>query len=412
MTPPLRKLAIIYTTFPVRSETFLQREFIALSRLDLELEIWSLHGGEAAFSGFSVRRFSKWRLWRLVYRIPREWVARPRIFLELLRLLLSGGHHPSNLNLGENLLGIGFAIVEAPAFRAARPDLIHGAWGSLPAMAAWLLSRLCSTPFTFEAHAYDLFEHGGDWFLREKIRATSLIRTSTASGRTRLLESGAGPDKVRLVRRGLLPMPGFPERESVREPIRFLSVGRLVEKKGFLRQIGILAALRESGIDFSVRVVGDGPLRDAIRNAIESRGLGDRVHLTGWMPADEVARAMAGADVLLHTGRIARSGDRDGLPNVVGEAMAAGAIILSAEGEGVSEAVIDGKTGLLCPLDDDTAWIAAVRSILDHPVMAARLRTAARLWVETEFDATRNMAGWVECLRRLETGVNSDEGLF
>ncbi|MEZ5277519.1 MAG: glycosyltransferase [Opitutaceae bacterium] len=412
----LRKIAILYTTFPVRSEIFVQREFVAIHEQDVEIEVWSLHGGDPDFAGIPIRRFSKWRLWRLLWQIPREWSARPRLFFEFLHLLLSGDHHPSILNLGENLLGIGFAIVEAPAFRRSAPDLIHGVWGSLPAMGAWMLSRLCDIPFTFEAHAYDLFEHGGDWFLREKVKAARLIRTSTGAGATRLREVGADPGKVILVRRGLLPVPPYPERGPVREPTRLVGVGRLVEKKGFLRQIEILAALRDRGVDFTARLIGDGPQRETLRHAIDRHGLADRVSLTGWMSVEEVALAMVRSDFLLHTGQVARSGDRDGLPNVVGEAMSVGTIVLSTPEDGVAEAVIDGQTGFLCPLADDTAWLAVVCSLLEHPVMAGEIRKRARAWVESEFDARVNIESWFRRLREIGTdsgeGLNAHEGLF
>jgi glycosyltransferase involved in cell wall biosynthesis len=406
------RIAILYTTFPVRSETFVQRELMAMISQGVDVEIHSLHGGGDSFSGLPIRRFSKWRLWRLVYRLPIEWVRRPRIFFQLLHLLLGRGLHPSYLNLGENLLGMGFGIVEAPHFRRNRPDLVHGVWGSLPAMGAWLISRLCAIPFTFEAHAYDLFEHGGDWFLSEKCRAADRIRTSTVAGLERLKEIGADSSRIVLIRRGLRPMPAFQTRSVSKKCIQFIGVGRLVEKKGFLRQIEILDALRASGLTFSARIIGDGPLREAIERVIVDFGLSDRIEVTGWLPVDAVIDEMLRADFLLHTGQVARSGDRDGLPNVVGEAMAVGAIVLAAPGGGVSEAVVDEKTGFLCPLDDASSWIAAVRTVLDQPETANRIRSSARAWVEQYFDAEKNMKVWFEHLNGLKSQIGGSDDLF
>lgn len=412
MVSPPRRIAILYTTFPVRSETFVQRELMAIINQGVEVEIHSLHGGGDTFSGLPIRRFSKWRLWRLVYQLPIEWVKRPRVFFGLLHLLLGRGLHPSFLNLGENLLGMGFGIVEAPHFRKSRPDLVHGVWGSLPAMGAWLTSRLCGMPFTFEAHAYDLFEHGGDWFLPEKCRAADRIRTSTITGLERLEEIGADPGRAVLIRRGLLPMPVFERRSVSQEHLRFVGVGRLVEKKGFLRQIEILAELRAAGLAFSARIIGDGPLREAIRGAIADLDLSDRVELTGWLPVDAVIDEIRRADFLMHTGQVARSGDRDGLPNVVGEAMAVGTVVLAAPGGGVSEAVIDQETGFLCSLEDASSWIAAIRTVLDRPETADRIRIEARTWVERYFDADRNMKVWFEHLSGMKLRGGGSNGLF
>lgn len=407
-----QRIALLYTTFPVRSETFVQRELLAIAGQGMEIEVWSLHRGDRSFAGIPIRRFSKWKLWRLIYRLPIEWINRPRVFNELLHLLLGRGLQPSFLNLGENLLGIGFAIIEAPHFRQFRPDRIHGVWGSLPAMGAWVLSRLCRIPFSFEAHAYDLYEHGGDWFLREKVRAAQLIRSSTAAGVARLLEVGAEPEKVVHIRRGLLPMPAFPDREPIRNPVRLVSVGRLVEKKGFFRQLLILAGFRDAGIDFTMRIIGEGPLRDKIERAIDTSRLGDRVQLTGWMSVEDAMGEMKQADVLLHTGRIARSGDRDGLPNVLGEAMSVGAVVMATPGEGVSEAVIDGETGFLCPLDDTSAWLSVLRRLRDEPETVLRVRRNARDWVEAHFDAEKNMRTWYGQLNRSETFIAQDDSLL
>lgn len=402
---PPRRIAILYTTLPVRSETFVQRELLAIADQDMEIETWSLHRGDRSFAGLPIHRFSKWRLWRLVYRIPAEWICHPRVSVELLHLLLGRGLPPSFLNLGENLLGIGFALVEAPHFRRSRPDRIHGVWGSLPAMAAWVLSRLCGIPFSFEAHAYDLYEHGGDWFLREKIRAAERIRSSTAAGVERLLEVGADQKKVAHVRRGLLPMPVFPDRAPIRTPVRLVSVGRLVEKKGFLRQLQILAACRDAGIDFTARIIGEGPFREKIEQARDELRLDDRVELAGWIPVENVMKEMTRADVLLHTGTIARSGDRDGLPNVVGEAMSVGTVVMSTPDGGVAEAVVDGETGFLCPLDDASAWLGSLRRLLEEPDTVLQVRRAARAWVETHFDAECNMRNWYGQLIDVETTI-------
>ena len=114
----------------------------------------------------------------------------------------------------------------------------------------------------------------------------------------------------------------------------------------------------------------------------------------------------------MHTGQVARSGDRDGLPNVVGEAMAVGTIVLAAPGGGVSEAVVDERTGFLCSLEDASSWIAAIRTVMDRPETANRIRIEARTWVERYFDAERNMKVWFEHLNDLDSRGSRSNGLF
>ncbi|MDR2862396.1 MAG: hypothetical protein LBV54_00760, partial [Puniceicoccales bacterium] len=76
---------------------------------------------------------------------------------------------PSLLNIGENLLGLAFALYKADFFRADPPALFHAVWGTMPAAAAWLLHEITGIPFSMGAHAYDIFRDGGDWTLRQKL---------------------------------------------------------------------------------------------------------------------------------------------------------------------------------------------------------------------------------------------------
>src|SRR5687768_5541058 len=163
---PLR-VAYFFTRFPHPTETFLQREVRAMRRLGVQPLLFSWHGGASEFEGLSVRRFSKWRLVSLVWHAAREWWWHPREMNALARSLFLTWPRDW-LNCWENLFGAAIAVVVAPEFRRDRVDHIHAVWASLPAMVAWNLSRSTGIPFSIGAHAYDVFEHGGDWFLREK----------------------------------------------------------------------------------------------------------------------------------------------------------------------------------------------------------------------------------------------------
>jgi colanic acid/amylovoran biosynthesis glycosyltransferase len=396
------RIAYFFTRFPHPTETFLQREVRAMRRLGVEPLLYSWHGGAHEFDGLPVRRFSKWRLIPLLWHAVREWWLHPAEVVALARALFLTWPRDW-LNAWENLYGAGIAVVVAPEFRRARVDHIHAVWASLPAMVAWSLSRFVGTPFSVGAHAYDVFEHGGDWFLREKCAAAKFVHTSTAATHRRLVAIGLAPESIVLARRGLEKIPAVRPLRRPRAELRITCIARLVEKKGLLRQIAIYRAARAAGVVFAMRLIGEGPLRRAIAQAIAATGLQDCVKLVGAVPEPEVWRELAHADVLVHTGVVAASGDRDGLPNVVGEAMAAGVVVVTAPGEGVEEAIVDRITGLVCPLDDDRAWCAALQSLQTDDGLAERLRAGARHWVEENFDAARNAA------RILERWRASDE---
>ncbi len=368
---------------------FLQREISALKARGVRLRIHSMWGGGGTFRGIEVESFSKWRLLELFWLIPYETWRRPDIMKQLLRGLATR-RPPSWLNFWENMLGAGFACVYARAFRRNPPSLIHAAWSGAPATASWLLWRMDGHRFSAGAHAYDIFEHGGDWWLLDKLKWAVFVHTSTEVARDALIARGLPPDKVICIRSGIDRLPALKALRASRAPLHVLSVARLVEKKGLDRQLKVYAALKASGVEFSARIVGDGPLRPKLEKLAGHLGLADRVTFVGHVPHHEVWDHMDWADVLLHTGVVAPSGDQDGLPNVIGEAMAAGVPVVTSPTAGTTEAVTDGVTGVVLPVDRPEAWVSALRRISTDDDLCEALRKAARAWIEANFDVRVN----------------------
>jgi glycosyltransferase involved in cell wall biosynthesis len=382
-------VSYLFTTFPKTTEMFLQREVAALRARGVRLRIYSLWGGGGAFRGIEVGTFNKWRLLELFWLIPYEGWRKPDVLKQVLRGLFTRPA-PSWLNFWENMLGAGFACVYARSFRRDPPDLVHAAWSGAPATAAWLLWRMNGQRFTAGAHAYDVFEHGGDWWLREKLEAALLVHTSTELARAALVAKGVAPDKVVCIRSGLERLPRMKALHPSRVPINLLSLSRLVEKKGLDHQLRIYAALRAAGVDFVARIVGDGPLRSRLEKLAGRLGVADRVTFVGQVPSHEVWEHLTWADVLLHTGVVAPSGDRDGLPNVIAEAMAAGVPVITSPTAATTEAVTDGVTGIVLPVDHPDYWVAALRRLALDDDFCESLRGPARKWVEENFDVRAN----------------------
>ncbi|MGA2051981.1 MAG: glycosyltransferase [Opitutales bacterium] len=407
--PPTRlRLAYLFTTFPEASETFLQREVRAMRGLPVDFELHSLWGGAAEWEGGPVARFPLGRLASLVWWLPYWAWRRPRAVFEVCQTLARQAP-PSRLNALENLLGLGFALVEAHRFaqRERRPHLCHGVWATAPAAAAWLLERLLGIPYTMGAHAYDVFQNGGDWLLGEKLRRARLIHTTTAATRARLLERGAEARRIALVRRGLDEIPPLQPRRTPGKTLRLLAVGRLVPKKGFEQMLRILEQLRVRGMDFECKIVGDGPLAEELRAQVRERALAECVELSGCLDHREVVRLQREwADCFLFTGIVAPDGDRDGLPNVIPEAMAAGLPVVTSPVAGTTEAISDGVTGFVVPLGDWDGWREAILRATAAPAEAVRRR--AHAWVAENFDARRNAAQLAEAVRHAVMGHRSD----
>jgi glycosyltransferase involved in cell wall biosynthesis len=143
-------------------------------------------------------------------------------------------------------------------------------------------------------------------------------------------------------------------------------------------------------VDFTARIVGDGHLRSRLEKLAGHLGVSDRVTFVGQVAPHEVWEHLDWSDVLLHTGVVAPSGDRDGLPNAIAEAMAAGVPVVTSPTAGTTEAVVDGVTGVVLPVDKPEAWAAVIRRLSSDDAFCESLRRPARSWVEANFDVRAN----------------------
>ncbi len=365
----------------------------------VNLRLYSLWGGGGTFRGLPVATFNKWRLLTLFWMIPYESWRRPEVLRQVLAGL-SARRAPSWINFWENMLGAGFACIFARHFRGNRPALIHAAWGGAPATAAWLLWRLDQHRFSAAAHAYDIYEHGGDWWLKDKLQHAAFVHTSTEMGRKALVARGLAAERIFCIRRGLDRLPALKPLRASREPLQLVCVARLVEKKGLDHQLRVYAALRAAGVAFEARIVGEGPLRPELEKLAGHLGIAASLTFTGHLPHHEVWSQLAWADVLLHTGVIAPSGDRDGLPNVIPEAMSVGVLVITSPVAATTEAVTQGVTGLVVPVESTEVWVSALRRLSRDDVFAEKLRRAARVWVEENFNAHGNAARVLALFKR------------
>jgi glycosyltransferase involved in cell wall biosynthesis len=210
--------------------------------------------------------------------------------------------------------------------------------------------------------------------------------------RRALIARGLAAEKIFCIRRGLDRLPIVKPLRASRSPLHLVCVARLVEKKGLDHQLRIYAALRAAGVAFDARIVGDGPLRFELEKLAGHLGIAADVTFTGHLAQHEVWNQLAWADVLLHTGVVAPSGDRDGLPNVIPEALSVGVLVITSAAAATTEAVTHGVTGLVAAVDAPQEWVSALRRLGTDGVFAEKLRAAGRAWVEENYDAHKNAA--------------------
>ena len=367
----------------------MRRELRALEEVGFRPDLYSIWRGATKWEGKPIFRFSLNRLWALFFWIPYWAWKKPRVFKEIL-IELWNRPCPNLQNWNETFLALGFALVEAHRLKEKDYTLFHGVWATMPATAAFALSKLTDVPFSMGAHAYDVFREGGDWILGLKFDSASFIRTSSLSTAKRIEGLGVHQDKVKLIRRGLAYWPNRAGFELVNnERLEMVSVGRLVEKKGYFNQLIIASQLNDMGIPFRLRIVGAGPLKKELYLESARLGLAEKVEFLGSLDQEGIRECYITSDVFLFTGVVARNGDRDGIPNVIPEAMSAGCLILSSCFAGASEAFIEDVSGFSLNPFESKEWVHLLSEFWKSPRSFERIRRSAIQYSKDSFNITR-----------------------
>jgi glycosyltransferase involved in cell wall biosynthesis len=391
------KVAYFFLRFPVSTQTFLQREVAGVAAHGVPLEVHSILADHSIGSyqtppGVTLKFFRPWQILRLPFALWHESRQHPDLFHQGWTWLCR--HRPDTFEKWfMTLWGAAYAVCQAESFRRSDITHFHGAWATAPATAAAILSYLTGRPFSFGAHAYDVYRHNGDPFLKPKLLAAHFVHTTTEQNIRHfqsLLGDRATQVNIVLSRRGLDFLPEPFHRPSNRGPIHLLSVARLVEKKGHLFQIGAARLLKNRGLSFHLKIVGDGPLRAALQHEIDEAGLRSEITLVGAQNIAQIREAYREADIFWHTGIVDAEGDRDGLPNVIPEAFAFGLPVISCAEPGATEAVHHEKTGLVVTEITAENLAQAVKRLAHDPILRQTLGQNGRAWVEENFLAVKN----------------------
>ena len=273
-------------------------------------------------------------------------------------------------------------------------DAVHGYFAHRPAEVAMLAAERLGVPFGFSVHALDL-RKVEPTELRRRASAAAVVVTCNTDAFATL---GAEGVNAHLVPHGV-DLHRFTPAAAVAEPThdaRLLAVGRLVEKKGFPTLLDAMALLVD--LDLTLTIVGDGPERPELESQIERLGLADRVTLRGRTTHAELPVLYRDADVVVVPSVVDSRGDRDGLPNVVLEAMACGRPIVASDVAAIASAVTSEVDGVLVAPADVAALASAIRAVASDPLRRAALGAAARRTAEQRFELDRCSRRFCELL--------------
>jgi len=404
----LPKTAYILLWYPLPSETFIFREVQNARDAGMPFHVYTLYGEagkhlspEMQRAAGAVKRLGVKGIPAVCFALVWWAIRRPAVTWGLLSQV--PWRRWSCLEVaGENIWAMlaGFAL--ARRFAADGIEHIHAGWANGPATAAWVASRLSGIPFSFSARAGDIFPQDGA--LSDKLRAAAAIHTNNKANiayLASLVPEAAG--KIRQIYNSLTLTGREDARVHMEPPYRLLAVGRFCRTKGFEFLIDACALLSRRGFPYQLTLVGSGlPWPTAvIRRRIRAHGLRARVFLPGFVSHDRMSELYAAADIFVMPSVVHHTGDRDGIPNVIMEALAHRLPVVATDVSGIPEVIEDGVTGLSVPQRDPEALAAAIMALAGDRALALALATAGQKRVREMFDPATNTRAILDFYERL-----------
>ncbi len=387
------RIAFLLPEFPRLNQPYILSQLDGLLARGHEIVIHAPRADESVLDAVTLKLHGE--RWREQPRVPADRGRRTRSGLTLVAKHLP--RHPWTVagTLNPARLGryaLSFAALHAATTFLERPayDVAHchfGPSGVFGAMMQELGLLRCPLLVTFYGHDVTRYplERGAGVYDRLFRRASRVLALDPLM-KKRLEGLGAPPDRVVVHPLGVDARrfrPAVGGRHS--GPLRLLSVGRLVEKKGFADGIRAVAHLRASGVDLRYRIAGDGPLGPELRELAAALGVADRVEFLGQVAHAAMPDLLAEANMVIVPSVRAADGDEEGTPTVIIEAMACGVPVVATRHAGVPFLVEDGVTGWLVDEHDPVALAERVRDLSD-PARAATFGAAGLRSFHARFD--------------------------
>lgn len=408
-----QRVLYISGTLPVRSETFVYREIFALRSLGVDVRTASVHapmhnldsgGPVSEMAEQTIEIYSKGKL-ALIRDMVKELVSHPIHSVKTMTRCKLDAFFSSEVPLDRKpkVIWQGIAALAlAHRTRSMGITHIHAHMAHVPTTIGMYAAKQLGVPFSFTGHANDIFPNRT--LLREKLARAAWVNCISDWHRAFYQSIVPRPDaEYPVVRCGVDTNEFEPTPAPKGETLEVLSVGRLVEKKGMdvlIRSVGEIAL--SEGPKIRVRIAGDGPQFLELQALVGVLPPNAEVELLGETDNDTVMQLMTEADVFVLPCRVAKSGDRDGIPVVLMEAMARGRCVISGDLETIRELIEHNRSGIMIPPGDQAALTEHLIALAQDRDWVDELGRNARLRIEEEFDLNHNA-------RRIESKLNAQE---
>ena len=386
-------IGYVVNSFPAVSETFLVNELRALAARGLPVVVLALeaatpvvpHSCAAALSLPVLRApGGPWRGFLLLKAHAVAALLRPSAYFALLGTALAKSWQPAGddtrsrwLRMRRRLKQLSLSCWLADASRRLGVLHLHAFYANKPLELTRSASAFCGISYSFAAHAKDLYTTPPRRLGRGLARARFAVACHEDGARLLGELAGARAERVLYMRHGTDLARFRPRPHDEREAGLLLAVGRLTPKKGFHDLLVACASLHKAGRNFRCVIAGDGRLRDELEGLIAALGLADHVGILGFQTQDELANWYGRASLLVMPSRVLDDGNRDGIPNVIVEAMCSGTPIIATTAGSIPEVIEDGVNGCLVAPGDPAQLAAAITCFLESPAQAQRLAANA-----------------------------------
>ena len=380
-------VAYVLRSWPRLSQTFVLNEILELERIGVRVSIFALSRATEPLVQSQVadvtapvrylddpHRARVRAHVRLATAFPRRYVS-TMAFAIRHGELFGGYTRSTTLQAFDAAVRIAGELQRNP--RSSPMTHIHAHFAHDPALIGLLVHRLTNIPFTFTAHARDLYQIP-DAALNGRAREAAAVVTCCRSNLEHIRSVVTTPTPIELIYHGVDLRRFHPAVEPRDNEVPVIvSVGRLVEKKGFDELLHACALLAARHREFHCEIYGDGPRREALESLRDQLALQEYVHFRGARTQAELLPVYQRADVFALTPHVTDDGDRDGVPNVLFEAMACGTPVVSTCVGGIAEVVHDGQDGLLVDGGGAEAIAACLSDLLDDAMRRRELGAAA-----------------------------------
>ncbi len=396
----MKKVAYLAPELPALSATFVYNEIFGLRERGYEILSFSVHPPQQ--SGWQEKRLAdlaasttvlyRYSLCGLTLALVSCLVSMPGNFLKAMATLIKDVIHlrpwtrTGTGQIYRFMAGCMFAL----RVKQEKCSHIHVHFAHVPTDIAMYGSILSGIPFSFTAHANDIFQRG--YLIPEKVKRSAFVATISRFNKKYLVSQGAEERNIHIVRCGVNPEEFTPAPGHVERPAtwRIGSLGRMVEKKGFETLLHAASLLKDQ-VNFQLVLAGSGPLEDRLKQLVASLALEDVVEFSGPVPHSEVPAWLVRLDLFVLACQRDSQGDMDGIPVVLMEAMVSGVPVISTRLSGIPELIEDGREGHLVPADNAQALAQAIRSLLESDTLRESVRANALDKVRREFSARGNL---------------------